>query len=205
VFTATGSYADIFKCNWNSKIIALKQLRFKPKEDDLKRFKLEAALSFYLKHPNIVLVYGLSILENDNIGIVMEWADQGSLSENMNTMTSEEKVKVSLCISNGLAFLHSEKIAHRDLKPENVLLFKNRSTAKLADFGTSKAVQTMTSSSGIVGTPKYTAPELFGQGNVVMFPYLLLFYGNEVRGVGGVRGYAIEPPSITKPTFLLNM
>ncbi len=161
-------------------------MRFKPKEDDLQRFKLEAALGYHLKHPNIVLVHGLSTLENGYIGIVMEWADQGSLSENMNTMTTEEKANVSLCISNGLAYLHSEKIAHRDLKPENVLLFKNKSTAKLADFGTSKAIQTMTSSSGIVGTPKYTAPELFGQGNVVMFPYLLLLlYSNEARGLGG--------------------
>jgi serine/threonine protein kinase len=150
-------------------------LRFKPKEDDLKCFKLEAALGYYLKHPNIVLVHGLSTLENGYIGIVMEWADQGSLSENMNTMTSQEKVKVSLCISNGLAYLHSERIAHRDLKPENVLLFKNKSTAKLADFGTSKVVQTMTSSSGVVGTPKYTAPELFGRGNVVLCVYFFIF------------------------------
>lgn len=40
---------------------------------------------------------------------------------------------------NGLAWIHSKKVAHRDLKPENVLLSKN-GIIKICDFGSSKVI-----------------------------------------------------------------
>ncbi len=55
--------------------------------------------------------------------------------------------------------MHSFRIAHRNLKPENVLLFGNRSTAKISDFGTSKTIQTIIVGTNMAGTPKYSAPE----------------------------------------------
>jgi serine/threonine-protein kinase len=98
------------------------------------------------------------------MGIVMEWADRGSLRDSMEKMNKEEKINVSLCICEGLDYMHSIRIAHRDLKPENVLLFGDKSKAKITDFGTSKVIQTIITSTGVVGTPKYSAPELMGEG-----------------------------------------
>jgi serine/threonine protein kinase len=98
------------------------------------------------------------------MGIVMEWADQGSLRDSMEKMNKEEKINVSLCICEGLDYMHSIRIAHRDLKPENVLLFGDKSKAKISDFGTSKVIQTMMTNTREVGTPKYSAPELMGKG-----------------------------------------
>ncbi len=161
---AMGSYADVFHCVWSSTNVALKQLRFKPKEDQMDDIQLEAALGFKLRHQNIVSLLGLTKLENNHLGLVMEWADQGTLSDNMKVMTSEEKIKVALCICNGLSYLHSLRIVHRDLKPENVLLFGNRSKGKISDFGTSKVIQTIVTNTSAVGTPKYSAPELMGDG-----------------------------------------
>jgi serine/threonine protein kinase len=176
---ATGSYADVFQCKWNATHVALKQLRIKPKVSQIDDIQLEAALCFKMRHPNIVALFGQTRLENNYMGLVMEWADQGSLSDNLEDMSTEEKIKVSLCICEGLAYMHSNKIAHRDLKPENVLLFGSKSKAKISDFGTSKVIQTIITSTGAVGTPKYSAPELMGEGLQVsqnIFTFLLCLY-----------------------------
>jgi serine/threonine protein kinase len=162
---ATGAYADIYKCKWNkTNVVALKQLRIKPKANKMDDLQFEAAICFQMNHPNIVKLFGLTQLPNNFLGLVMEWADQGSLSDNMEGMNNSEKVKASLCICEGLAYMHSNRIAHRDLKPENILLFGDKTTAKISDFGTSKVVQTIIVNTGMVGTPKYSAPELMGTG-----------------------------------------
>ena len=157
--SATGSYADIFKCSNNGSLVALKQLRIKPEENQMFGIQREAALCFQVQHPNVVRLFGLTTLENNYLGIVMEWADQGNLRENMKKMSEREKIKVSLCVCEGLAYMHSNRIVHRDLKPENILLFGDRSNAKISDFGTSKVFQTMIVNTSTIGTLKYSAPE----------------------------------------------
>ncbi len=162
---ATGSYADIYLCKWNNtNLVALKQLRIMPKANKMDDLQFEAAICFQMHHPNIVKLFGLTKLENDHLGLVMEWADQGSLSKNMENMENKEKIKVSLCICEGLAYMHSNRIAHRDLKPENILLFGDKTKAKISDFGTSKIIQTIIVNTDLVGTFKYSAPELMGAG-----------------------------------------
>jgi serine/threonine protein kinase len=161
---AIGSYADIFQYKWKNTQVALKRLRFKPDADQMDDIRLEAALSCKMKHPNVVIFFGLTQLKHNYMGLVMEWADQGSLRENMGKISNRETIKITLCICKGLDYMHSNKIVHRDLKPENVLLFGDKSTAKISDFGTSKVIKTiMTNTTGLVGTPKYSAPELMGE------------------------------------------
>jgi serine/threonine protein kinase len=174
---ATGSYADVFQCKWNNSHVALKQLRIKPKASQMNDIQVEAALCIKMRHPNIVVLFGQTKLENNYMGLVMEWADQGSLNDNMEDMSTEEKIKVTLCICEGLDYMHSNRIAHRDLKPENVLLFGNKSKAKISDFGTSKVIQTIITSTGAVGTPKYSAPELMGEGlQVSIYIFILIVF-----------------------------
>jgi serine/threonine protein kinase len=165
---AAGSCADIFKGSLNGSTVALKKLRENFNEKQTLDIQREAALCFQVQHPNIVALMGLTRLENNFMGIVMEWADQGSLRGSMGKMSTAEKIKVSLCICKGLAYMHSNRIAHRDLKPENVLLFGNKSTAKISDFGTSKAIQTVIVGTNNVGTLKYSAPETMLKGIQVM-------------------------------------
>ncbi len=166
---ATGSYADIFQYKWNNTLVALKRPRIKPNDSQMDDIQLEAAICFKMKHPNIVALFGMTKLKNNYIGLVMEWADQGNLRENMEFMNTEDKINVSLSLSKGLAYMHSNQIAHRDLKPENVLLFHDKANAKITDFGTSKVIQTIMTNTGLVGTPKYSAPELMEQGLKVLF------------------------------------
>jgi tRNA A-37 threonylcarbamoyl transferase component Bud32 len=159
---AYGSFADVYYCKWGDTVVALKQFRRDPKTSKMLDIKLEAALCFKMRHTNIVTCYGLTKLENNFFGLVLEWADQGNLRQNMQDLKFNQKIEISLCICDGLSYMHSNQIAHRDLKPENVLLFGNKSTAKISDFGTSKNINTITPNSGIVGTPTYWAPELTG-------------------------------------------
>jgi serine/threonine protein kinase len=166
---ATGSYADIFQCKFKGSFVAVKQLRIRANENQTFDIQREAALCFQVQHPNIVALLGLTKLENNYRGIVMEWADQGNLRENMGKMNAAEKIAVSLCICEGLDYMHSLQIAHRDLKPENILISGDKTQAKIADFGTSKIIQTIIVGTNMVGTPKYSAPETMLKGVQVKY------------------------------------
>jgi serine/threonine protein kinase len=161
---AMGSYSEVFLCRWNNQKVAVKRLRIDQKSNQMKSLKLETSLAISFFHPNVVKIFGSLKMENGMLGIVMEWADQGSLIEKMKSLSFSQKVRVSLCICDGLAYLHSKKVAHRDLKPENILLFGSEPLAKISDFGTSKVIQTMITNTSMAGTPKYSAPELLDVG-----------------------------------------
>jgi serine/threonine protein kinase len=173
---ALGSFADVYHCKWGKTAVALKLLRRDPKTSKMDDIKLEAALCFQMRHDNIVTFFGLTQLKNGFFGLVLEWANKGNLRQNMRGITQSQKIKISLCICDGLSYMHSNQIAHRDLKPENVLLFGDKSVAKISDFGTSKNIQTIATNSGIVGTPTYWAPELMGVAKqVTPFLQLIIF------------------------------
>ena len=161
---ASGSYADVFLCKWNNQRVAVKKLRIHQRSDQMKALKLETSLAISLLHPNVVRIFGQLQMDDGFLGIVMEWADQGSLRDKMKNLSYAQKVNASLCMCDGLSYLHFKKVAHRDLKPDNILLFGPEPVAKIADFGTSKVIQTMITNTTQAGTPKYTAPELMDTG-----------------------------------------
>ena len=160
---ARGSYASIFQYKWNNTLVAVKRPIIKLNSIQINDIQVEAALHFNIKHSNIAALFGLTQLKNNYFGIVSEWSDLGNLKENMEFMNNETKTKVSLCICDGLSHMHLIGIAHQDMKPENVLLFGDKSKAKISDFGTSKVIQSIMSNDGLFRIPKYTAPELMGE------------------------------------------
>jgi serine/threonine-protein kinase len=136
-------------------------------EEFLARFKREARSAARCTHPNIVTVleYGQ---DADTPYIVMEFVEGVTLQQLIKRGRAISLKNTLAIISQLLKALHSAhqfQIVHRDIKSANIMILKDGSGVKLADFGIArlddKAELTMTGA--VVGTPKYMAPEqMFG-------------------------------------------
>eukprot|EP00028_Trichosphaerium_sp_Am-I-7-wt_P014575 CAMPEP_0168509394 /NCGR_PEP_ID=MMETSP0405-20121227/745_1 /TAXON_ID=498012 /ORGANISM="Trichosphaerium sp, Strain Am-I-7 wt" /LENGTH=456 /DNA_ID=CAMNT_0008526835 /DNA_START=40 /DNA_END=1406 /DNA_ORIENTATION=+ len=124
-------------------------------------FRREIAATSLLRHENIVVTLGASIV-GDSLFIVQELVHKGSLRNLIHKdkweIPQELLVSIIRDIASGIAFLHSVNIVHRDIKTDNILI-NNNNTAKITDFGTARTIY-----DGFlyepIGTPQYMAPEL---------------------------------------------
>jgi len=104
--------------------------------------------------------------------IAMEYCDGPDLATLLATGQGfdEDTVrKMTGQISEALAYMHSKGVIHRDLKPSNVMSTRD-GRIKLTDFGLAKptgldaATGITQSSSSLMGTPLYMAPEQLSGG-----------------------------------------
>ena len=121
-------------------------------------------------HPNIIK-YVEDHEENDQLLIVMEFADSGDLdrqikaraADNFRYFQEHEALFLFLQLCLSLDHIHRHKMLHRDIKGANILL-TSTGLIKLGDFGFSHQYDDTVS--GVVantfcGTPYYLAPELW--------------------------------------------
>jgi serine/threonine-protein kinase len=148
--------------------------------DYLQRFEREARTAAGLEHPHIVPVYDYGTFDLSGIPVsyvVMRLLNGGSLGERIHHSRASDGVLPSLGeaaqvtrqIASALDYAHERGVIHRDIKPSNVM-FDNRGTAFVVDFGIAKLVNTTTNLTGagqLVGTPYYMAPELWRTDAVV--------------------------------------
>ena len=170
-----GAFGTVYKgTNQKGNKVALKKLKTGDREANL--FAAKEAVTFQkLKDPrlqendHIVNVYNVQVFDG-SLWIIMEYCDFGNLNDYFKTYSDilqpiGPKIKLMRQIINGIAFLHSHRIAHRDIKPKNILVKSDRyATLKLADFGLAKILHPDASSSGMssnVGTELYKAPEFW--------------------------------------------
>ena len=122
-----------------------------------------------LNHCNVVKFRGVSI-SSPLFYIVMEFCSYGSVFDVLrrrrekNSCTKPTQVlDWAKQISNGLNYLHSNKIVHRDVKSPNILIAENF-VLKISDFGTSKQLGNKQGQiMSFNGTSAWMAPEVIRQ------------------------------------------
>ncbi len=126
-----------------------------------------------INHQNVIRILDIH-RELDCIWAFMEFCQHGDLHKffgnNYNLVaTTEDRIRLMIQISSGLAFLHDERIIHRDIKPANILVTRvnGETVAKLTDFGLARILEENEITSRMstdVGTYCYKAPELLCEG-----------------------------------------
>jgi TolB-like protein/Flp pilus assembly protein TadD len=153
-------------------------LKFLPEEiakdaQALARFRREAQAASALSHPNIVVLYDIS-MDSGTDFLVMEYV-QGQTLENLipsDGLPFDMVTEYGVQIASALAAAHSAGIVHRDIKPANIMVTHDNQI-KVLDFGIAKLttlignspdVETSTATQGtipgmVVGTVAYMSPE----------------------------------------------
>lgn len=167
-----GQYGCAYKavCKENKKPVAIKSIskaflmRGHNNDDQIERLRSEIAIMRDLRHKNLVQLY--DVFENvDTLFLVMELCPGGELFDRItdkSRYSERDAAFVLRQILEGLAFMHSQKIAHCDLKPDNFLFSSKDKKAdlKIIDFGMSKKLKRRQEMSSLRGTPYYIAPEV---------------------------------------------
>jgi len=123
-------------------------------EESGRVFIREVSVWRELRHANIVRLYEANLYPYPYIE--MELCDR-SLEDLRKPIHWEEVARLSFEIAEGLRYAHSRGIIHRDLKPSNILL--KGSKPKISDWGLAKVLTESRSTTGMVFTPYYAAPE----------------------------------------------
>lgn len=131
------------------------------------RFLREARTLADIHHPNVVRVLDFGTEDPDTTYLVMERLRGRSLENVLalrDRLPCEALMSMAFPLMGALASVHDRGIVHRDLKPSNIVLDRDgdHGAPTLIDFGVAKSATTRsfaTTSSHILGTPAYMAPE----------------------------------------------
>ena len=118
---------------WPSSITPIQR------QQQLKKFQLEASYLHQCVHPNIVRVYEW-FEENNTAYLVMELLSGKSLQDMLEKegWLAEDKVKYYLQqIAESLKVIHANRLLHRDIKPDNIIV-DSQDRAVLIDFGAAR-------------------------------------------------------------------
>lgn len=157
------------------KEVAVKRIMISPREivAGTSEFLAEVSSLGRLRHKNIVGLRGWCKKGGECLVLVYEYMENGSVDKRLFdcdvVLEWEERMRVVRDVASGMLYLHEgweSKVLHRDIKTSNVLLDKDMN-ARVGDFGLAKLQNTnkeMVSTTHVVGTAGYMAPELVKTG-----------------------------------------
>jgi serine/threonine-protein kinase len=127
------------------------------------RFRTGAGEQKRLRHANILPVHDLGESEAGDPCFVMEFADAGTLEQQIagKPQVPEYAARMVRTLAHAMSYAHGEGVVHCDLKPANVVLTSDN-TPKITDFGLARRVDAPSGShttGDIFGTIPYMAPE----------------------------------------------
>ncbi len=161
------------------RLVALKMLHpdLAMDAENLERLREEAFSLASLRHPNIVQLYDFHRGGPEATFMVMELIEGESLARGL---VQRPRLPVEVAVDyakqtlSALAAAHAQGIIHRDIKPANLMVVSlpaRRELVKVLDFGIAKLTESTlrrrpTTSSLMLGTPAFMAPEQTGGGAI---------------------------------------
>ncbi|WP_322781154.1 protein kinase domain-containing protein [Frankia sp. Cas4] len=143
------------------------------------RFLAEARVLAELDHPHVVRIHDY-VEHQGTCLLVMELLPGGTLRQRVavGPMSPEAVCALGLAAAAALDAAHAHNVLHRDIKPDN-MMFASDGLLKVTDFGVAKIFEgTETTASGVLGTPRYMAPEQITGGR--------LYTSTDLYALGGV-------------------
>jgi len=131
-------------------------------------FLEEAKVLMKLSHPHVVQFLGLYRSERNELYIITEFMDGGSLLDyvlNHNReLTHTDYIQIAKCIASGMTYISQSEIVHRDLSCRNCLVSASK-VVKVSDMGLSRQTSTYYRTESRKMPYKWCAPEciLYGK------------------------------------------
>ncbi len=136
------------------------------------RFLREARAAAAISHPHVVTIFAVDGTEEASLGterttlpyLVMECIVGQTLHDKIKrvgALKTDEIIRISRQIAEGLAAAHKRGLIHRDIKPANILLENGVERVKITDFGLARTTSDggITHTGEILGTPQCMSPE----------------------------------------------
>ncbi len=196
--------------------VAIKLLRpeLARRPESFERFRQELLLARQVSSPHVVRIH--DIAEHDGRWFIsMDFIDGDSLEHRLDRsgkLPTDEVIRITHDLLDGLAAAQQRGVVHRDLKPANILL-DAQDHAYITDFGVARSLGAtgITHSGVIIGTPEYLSPEQARGENVDsrsdLYAVGLIFYemlAGELPFSAGTPAETVmqrivrQPPSLSK-------
>lgn len=163
-----GGSAQVFQGSWMGQEVAIKKISGVAHLEEMRK---EVNALRRLRHPRLVRFIGACV-QPQQLLVVTEFMPGGSLHDRLfgsrrdPPLAYVQRWLIACQMSEGLTFLHSQRVVHRDLKSMNILL-DAQSSAKICDFGLAQQMPDMATHIARKldgeegGSPRYMAPECY--------------------------------------------